>query len=103
MNEEIKELLLAKDYERVAASVRKPEEAARILNEMADEDVVPFCRELESDFLAEVLVLLDPPLQQKIVSGLSDDESRAGSPRRTRFSPCSKRRSSPSSNPCSRR
>ncbi len=74
MNEEIKKFLSEHDYESAAASVKKAEEAAQLLSEMPAEDVVPFCRELESDFLADVLVLLEPALQKMIVSGLSDDE-----------------------------
>ncbi len=74
MNEELKKLLEEKDYESAAASVKKPDEAAHILSEMAEDDVLPFCRALDSDFLADVIVLLDAPLQQKILSGLHDDE-----------------------------
>ena len=74
MTEELKLLIQQKNYQEAAASVKKPEEAASVLSEMAEEDVIPFCRELESDFLAEVLVLLDTPLQEKILSGLHDDE-----------------------------
>ena len=74
MNEELKKLLEEKNYENAAASVKKPDEAASALSEMAEDDILPFCRALDSDFLAEVIVLLDAPLQQKILSGLHDDE-----------------------------
>ncbi len=74
MTEEIRTFLSEKDYERAAASVKKPDEAALLLSEMAEEDVLPFCRALESEFLADVLVLLDAPLQQTILAGLRDDE-----------------------------
>ena len=74
MNEELKNFLLSKDYEQAAASVKKAEEAARILTEISEEDVVPLCKAMDSDFLADVLVLLEPPMQQKIVGGLNDSE-----------------------------
>ncbi len=74
MTEEFKLLIQQKNYEEAAASVKKPEEAASVLSELPEADIVPFCRALESDFLAEVLVLLDPALQQKILLGLHDDE-----------------------------
>ncbi len=76
MKEEVLKFLSEKDYESAADLVRKcsPEEVAHILSELGDEQVVPFCRALESEQLAEVLVLLDAPLQQKIIAGLHDDE-----------------------------
>ncbi len=74
MTNEIKDLLERQDYEAAAVLVEKlsPEEAAKILSEA--EDVISLARALESDFLADVIVLLDPPVQQKIVEGLHDDE-----------------------------
>ena len=76
MKEELRILFESKDYQGAADSVRKesPEAVAHILSELAEEHVVPFCRALESEQLAEVLVLLDTPLQQKVISGLHDDE-----------------------------
>ena len=74
MDEEIKKFLAEKDYAQAAASVKKPDEAALILSEMDADDVIPFCRALDSDFLADVLVLLDAPLQQAVIGGLRDDE-----------------------------
>ena len=74
MNEELKNFLAQKDYEKAAASVKNAEEAACILAEISEEDVIPLCKAMDSDFLAEVLVLLDSPLQQKIVGGLNDSE-----------------------------
>ncbi len=74
MTDMLKELLTNKDYEAAAEIVGKlsPEEAAQILSET--EDLIPLARALESDFLAEILVLLDSSVQQKIVEGLRDDE-----------------------------
>ena len=74
MTDEIKLFLQQKNYQEAAALVKKPEEAASVLSELPEADVIPFCRALESDFFADVLVLLDTPLQQKILSGLHDDE-----------------------------
>ncbi len=74
MTDEIKLLIQQKKYDEAAALVKKPEEAASVLSELAEADIIPFCRALESDFFADVLVLLDTPLQQKILSGLHDDE-----------------------------
>ena len=74
MEEKIKEYLASKDYESAATSVKKPEEAAHILSAISEEDLVPFCRALDSDLLAEALVLLESPVQQKIVEGLNDEE-----------------------------
>ncbi len=74
MEKEIRSLLLEKNYAQAAALVKKPDEAALLLSEMGEEDVIPFCRALDPDFLADVLVLLDAPLQQTVIAGLRDDE-----------------------------
>ena len=76
MEEELIRLLAQKDYEGAADSVRKksPEEVAHILSEVGEEDVIPFARALESEQLAEVLILLDAELKEKIIQGLHDDE-----------------------------
>ena len=76
MNEELKKFLLEKKYEDAAEFVRReePEEVAKILYEVKDVDLLPFCHALDSSLMADVLVLLDPSLQQKIVEGLRDDE-----------------------------
>lgn len=75
MEKEIMDLLTEGNFRAAAQRVAEmtAEEAAKILSD-AEEYVVPLCRELESDFLADVLVLLDSDLQQKILSGLRDDE-----------------------------
>ncbi len=75
MTEEIKGSLLKKDYATAAEFVERlsPEEAVKILSETGD-DLVPLARALEPDFLADVIVLLDTSMQQKIVEGLHDDE-----------------------------
>ena len=76
MQEELKKLLFEKDYKSAAALVEKysAEEAARILAELDEADLIPLSSALESDFLADVIVLLDSPLQQKLVRDLHDDD-----------------------------
>ena len=78
MTEEIKTLLLEKDYEAAAERLEKlsPDEAAKILSE-AERDILPLARALEPDFLADILVLLETDVQQKLVEGLRDDELEA--------------------------
>ena len=76
MTEELKNYLADKKFDEAADILKKeePEVIANVLPELNDEDLIPFCRALESGVLAEVIVLLDAPLQQKIVEGLRDDE-----------------------------
>ncbi len=76
LKNEIKRLVAAKDYEAAASSVGKlsPEEAARVLSETDRSDVVALARAMESDFLADVLILADRPVRKLIMEGLHDDE-----------------------------
>ncbi len=74
MKDELRKMLDEHDFEGVVDSVKKPEEAALLLQEAGDDVLIPLCRAFESDFLADVLVLLDPSLQSKIIDGLHDDE-----------------------------
>ena len=76
MTEELKALFGCKKFDEAADILKKeePEAVAQILAELGDEDLLPFCHALESEVLAEVIVLLDTPLQRKIVEGLRDDE-----------------------------
>ncbi len=50
------------------------ETLAAKLNALQEEELLPFCRQIDSDLMAETLILLEPALQQKILSGLRDDE-----------------------------
>ncbi|MBR2321371.1 MAG: magnesium transporter [Clostridia bacterium] len=82
MEKEIRELLLAQKFEEAADFVAKetPETLANILSELSvwDETLLTaFCRALESDLLADALVELDAEVQEKILSGLHDDELEA--------------------------
>ena len=82
MEKELYELLLAQNFDDAGDRVAKlsTEEIAAILNELTDENeplLIPFCRAMESDLLADVLILLDTSVQEKIISGLHDDELEA--------------------------
>lgn len=76
MDEQLNKYLSDKNYEDAADLVKKlsPEEVAKLLKEVPDCDLLPFCHEIDSGLLADVLVLLDSTLTQKIVEGLRDDE-----------------------------
>ena len=76
MEKELFELLTAKNYEEAAnlANKYEPPTLADILANVNDEHLIPFCRTLDSELLAEVLLLLDVSLQERILSGLRDDE-----------------------------
>jgi magnesium transporter len=82
MEKEIRELLLAQKFEEAADFVAKetPETLANILSGLSiwDETLLTaFCRALESDLLADALVELEAEVQEKILSGLHDDELEA--------------------------
>ena len=82
MEKELFALLNAQNFEEAAEFVAKytPESIAEILNELANTEdglLIPFCRALESDLLADALILLDKNVQEKILSGLYDDELEA--------------------------
>ncbi len=76
MEEEIKQLLTQKNYDGAADSVRKfpPEAVAHLLSEVEEGDLLPLARALSPEQLADVLVLLDAALKEKIIEGLRDDE-----------------------------
>jgi len=79
MEKEILTLLESSDFEGAATLANKlsAEDLAAVLKEVHDDRLAPFCRALESDLLAEVLILLDKFLQEKIINGLHDDELEA--------------------------
>ncbi len=76
MDEEIIKLLEEKKFEEAAPALKReqPEILAKIISRLDDNSVLPFCRALGSGALADVLVLLEHPLQQRILQGLRDDE-----------------------------
>ena len=73
---ELFKFLEAQDYESAAKLVDKlsPEELAQILPNVNTEQLTPFTRALDSELLADTLLLLEPTLQEQIISGLRDDE-----------------------------
>ncbi len=76
MEKELFEFLTAQDYESAATLANKyePSALADALANINDEHLISFCRLLDSELLAEVLLLLDVSLQERILSGLRDDE-----------------------------
>ena len=82
MENKILTLLQNNHIEEGAELAKKlsPQPLAELLQQLLNTDeaaLVPFCQALESDLLADVLVLLDTPLQEKIIGGLHDDELEA--------------------------
>ena len=76
MEKELFELLTQGDYAQAAELANKyePKQLVQLLEELSDEVLSPFCHALDSDLLADALVLLDPILQEKILGGLRDEE-----------------------------
>ena len=76
MEKELLEFLTACNYEEAVELANKyePSTLADVLANMSDEHLTPFCRLLDSELLAEVLLLLDVGLQEQIISCLRDDE-----------------------------
>ena len=79
MQQEILELLTVQNFEDAAALAQKlePQTLADFLNELNDNHpdlLLPLCRALDSNALAECLVLLDSEVQEQIIGGLRDYE-----------------------------
>ncbi|MBR4943554.1 MAG: hypothetical protein IKZ28_05935, partial [Clostridia bacterium] len=82
MEKELLILLQNKNFEEAGEFIEKftPEETAELLTELASinkEDFILFCQALESEQLADALVLLETDLQELIIGGLRDDELEA--------------------------
>ncbi len=75
MTEEIKNLLET-DIGRAAILLNDmpPEAVAEAISSLGGDKLIPLCRVLDKGVLANALILLDPSVQQQIVSGLRDDE-----------------------------
>lgn len=71
--------LTNRDFTAAAQQLRdcSTEETAEFLKTLDEETLIPLCRELDSEVMAEALLLLDPSLQESIISGLRDDELEA--------------------------
>lgn len=76
MEKQLFELLSAQDFVGAVSIANKyaPDVLAGVLKELDEADIPAFVRELNSDLLADALVLLDPELQEKIINALRDDE-----------------------------
>ncbi len=75
MEKEIFALLQQADFSQAAEIANKyePSELIALLQELDDDALSAFCHALDSDFLAEALVLLEPSLQEKILGCLQDE------------------------------
>ena len=76
MEKELLEFFTQQNYQAAAELVEKyaPEQIAALLIQVEDTHLLPFCRALDSQLLADSLVLLESDLQEKIIGGLRDDE-----------------------------
>ena len=72
MEKELFDFLTAQDYESAAnlANKYEPSALADALVNINDEHLIPLCRLLDSELLAEVVLLIDACLQERILSGL---------------------------------
>ena len=75
MQKEIFELLKQADFAQAAELANKyePNELVSLLQELDEDTLSPFCHALNSDLLADALVLLDASLQEKILGCLQDE------------------------------
>jgi magnesium transporter len=64
------------DYQSAATLAGKieKEELALVIEQLEAVDIPAFCRALDSDLLADTLILLDKALQEQVINGLRDDE-----------------------------
>ena len=76
MQKELFELLTRAKYAQAAEIANKYEakDLVALLEEMDEAVLSPFCHAIDSDLLADALVLLDPSLQEKILGSLRDEE-----------------------------
>ena len=76
MEKELFEFLTAQDYVSAVELVNKytPEQLSDVLQELEKADIPALCREINSDLLANALLLLPPALQEDVINGLRDDE-----------------------------
>ena len=76
MEKELLELLQTQDFEGAASLANKyeSETLAQVLQETEQEYLPAFCRALDSEVLADALLLVDKTLQETLINGLRDDE-----------------------------
>lgn len=75
----INELLKSEDFAGAAERAKEltAEELAEFLKTLDEKTLISLCRELDSELMADALLLFDPSLQETIISGLRDDELEA--------------------------
>ena len=73
---ELLELLNENDHEGAANKANRlsPQALAEFFTTLDETQLTPLSRALDSDLMAEVLLLLDTALQEKIINSLRDDE-----------------------------
>ena len=76
MQQELFELLQKQEYESAVSIVEKydPKAVAELLMNLEEPHLTPLCRALDSELMAEALLLLEPSLQEKVITALRDDE-----------------------------
>ena len=76
MEKELFQLLNDQEYKTAAERLNafSPETVAKHLENVHDAHLSPLCREIDSELLAEALLLLPANRQELILSGLHDDE-----------------------------
>ncbi len=79
MHEEILQLLTAQNFEDAATLAQKlqPQALAEFLSELTNKNpdlLLPICRALDSETLADCLILLESEVQEQIIGGLHDYE-----------------------------
>lgn len=81
LEKEFLSYLETQDYIAAAAYVEKEklstQSLAELLKNVAEPHLIPLCRALDSELLADALLILDASLQERILSGLRDDELEA--------------------------
>ena len=75
MEKEILELIKTQQFDEAAELVNKysAEELVILLGELDESLLTNFCHAIDSDLLADALVLLDSAMQEKILGGLRDE------------------------------
>lgn len=76
MEKEILALLTAQNYAEAVEKANRlsPQALAEFFATLEEKHLTPLSRALDSDLLAEALLLLDKTLQEKIITALRDDE-----------------------------
>ena len=79
MEKELIQLLQNGEYAEAAALAEKlsPQALAELFPTLEQTHLIPFSRALDSEWMADVLILLDANLQEWIINGLRDDELEA--------------------------